>query len=232
MIKKPYLITFRSEQENEPAAYLAGVKRFYDSVEKNLGDSAEHIDIVYKGAYPGHMYRWDFIRVIMQDKDPSRWWVFTDTPDVIFQTAMPELDGKSYRPIIVASEGQRHKENPWWVNQFETVWPYYKNLLWDKIVYNVGSWAMRGEQATEFIDYMSKKANEPGVSYNLCEQAEYNLWLSGRQHQIFESPTLFTCLHDNMNNGNARKNEQGVWVNRMGEPYIVVHGNGSTKAYL
>ncbi len=55
------------------------------------------------------------------DLDPDRWWIFTDTSDVIFQRPVPDLDifGK---PILVCNERQLHDNAFWYpvIHQFIT----------------------------------------------------------------------------------------------------------------
>ena len=233
MINLPYLISL--------ASYTSGVDRYLDSL-KNLGNSAEWIPVVFDSAtwphhlaetpsyridtpYPGHLYRFEYIP---QDLDPDRWWIFTDTADVIFQKPIPDLDGLGIE-IWTAPESETHRNNGIWkgiIGQF----PQAEKLL-DTPIYNMGTWAMRGQKALELVQYLQDNRASFNCHPN-SDQLMYNLWLTEQPTEIVGvHPTLMVCLYANLEKGFVRK-ENGVFVNEAGQPFAITHANGNQKEWL
>lgn len=224
MNKKPYLVSIASFTEGaEPEEYVRGYNRYYETL-KNLKDSVEHIDVRLSG-YPGHVERWQFFP---KGLDPSRWVIFTDTPDVIFQAPIPDLDAEG-KEIYAAWEGENHQDNAWWVEKFKTIWSGYTDLL-DKPVYNAGTWAMKVPYAQMWVERINN-IYWGGDRNGMCEQAEYCRWLNSHGDKVGVHPSLMSVLHANLSKGNIVK-RGNLFMNRDNIPYSIIHGNGDTKKFL
>ncbi len=233
MKNKPYLISLASDS--------LGVERYLSSL-WNLKDSVDWVNVEFKPyfssglkravgrtisaghQYPGHLFRWNYIP---QDLDPDRWWIFTDTADVIFQAPIPDLD-ETGKKIIVAYEGISFAENGFWTGLIEH-YPQFKNLL-EQPVFNVGCWAMRGDEARDFIAYL--KARRKEGMHQACEQLIYNQWLETKTPQIMGTHRNLMCtLYAGLERGFVHR-DGGAFINQLGEPFSIVHANGNTKNYL
>lgn len=237
-MKLPYLISL--------ASWTPGVERYLGSL-RNLENSVEWVDVRFKsepgeynpifqfvpgigvrncfvdGPYPGHLYRLDYIP---DDLDPKRWWIFTDTADVVFQAPIPDLEelGKT---IYVAPENEVHRNNGYWAGLISE-YPKADPLL-DRPIYNMGCWAMRGTKALELVDYLRMHRHDCGPA---GDQPLYNLWLREQPADIVGvHSSLMVTLYANLEKGYCRR-ENGLFVNEQGEPFSIVHANGSTKEHL
>lgn len=229
---KPYLISLASGEN----------KQYYDSLQL-LQNSVELIDVRFEpcnpivtnyyidgsivkvGApYPGNLSRFQFI----PELDPNRWWIFTDTADVIFQKPFDLSDYEGWTDIIVCSEGETFKDNGFWMQWLERYPSIFSYLLQDRQVYNGGCWAMKGYKVLEFIQFLETCS----VDFNLNEQSDQillNLWLINQKY--VGDQDIFTTLYNNIDKGYVNKTDKG-FVNQHGELYTVVHANGNTKELL
>lgn len=204
---KPYLITVSSNLYRD--RYLEALK--------SVGDSVE-LCSVFLEEYPGNLSRFKHIPV--KDLDLNRWWIFTDSSDVTFQTLVPNLDYGD-GTILVSPEGMMFKDNEFFVQYLQS-YPPYPDLLKDRPVYNMGSWAMKGTDVLDLLNFMDRTQG----SFNSNEQSDqpmFNLWLI--QKNIAIHPNLFTCLYNNLQLGNVIKDGE-KYINKLGEPIVIVHDNG------
>lgn len=239
---KPYVITSLNE--------MPGKDRWIRTLLEALGDSVQPVVIMWQphfdlpprflvrrmsGKYPGHLGK--LLPLLEMDLDPDRWFIFTDGADVTFQAPLPDLDHSGHR-ILLSNEGVRHQENDFWRPHLQL--PLYADLG-DKPIHNVGSWAAIGHEFLGFVRHLS-------ATQNLCrqrgwpladvhEQLIYNRWVQANRAQCGELDTLFCTLYANYTGprfdgrGRARR-AGGKFVNSRGEPYAIVHANGSTKELL
>ena len=175
--------------------------------------------------------------------DLSRWFIFTDSGDVWFQTELPNLD--SVRgDIIVCDEGKKFKQIDFWFDKVP------KKLL-NKEAYNVGSFAMRGEMFLKFLLFIVGKYHEyvklikrPDIYpfncplanmylsttdrmfLNLADTVLFNEFIADKE--ITTHPTLFTCLSFNLKALTTLERD-GLYYNKQGELYSIVHANGNAK---
>lgn len=231
---KPYLISL--------ASYSSGVRRYLDSF-KHLKDSVEWISVEFDPSfivndaiadcltsfrrgwpqcpYPGNLKRFDYIPFDRLDED--RWWIFTDTADVIFQAAVPDLD-LSGKEILVSCENEVFGESWFFKPMIEAFKPKLDVLL-DRPIHCMGTWAMKGRLAKDLISFLQQRAPEFG-NHPQIDQPLFNLWLMG--HDFGEHPTLFATLHKNLGLGNITQGEDGRFYQK-GQLAVIVHGNGNTK---
>ncbi len=226
---KPYLISL--------ASYTEGVKRYLESL-KNLENSVDWVSVEFEPylpslavfyrqpcPYPGNLYRFDYLP---KNLDSNRWWIFTDTADVIFQRPVPNLDQDAVE-VWVAPESEIHGNNGVWRGFIER-YPCAHRLL-DQPIYNMGGWAMKGDKAAELVEYLKQNRAKFNCHPN-SDQVLYNLWLLDQPKEIIGvHPTLLVAMYANIEKGVVRK-ENGLWVNERGEPYCICHFNGSTKEFL
>lgn len=235
MNTKPYLVSSASNSE--------GVDRYIETLPK-LRDSVYWLSIEYdpplpvkdtdslssfkrinlNKPYQGHLQR--FVDVANNTPIESNgWYIFTDTADVRFQAAIPDLSEVD-EPIIAASESVEHKDNGFWTGLISK-YPEFKPLL-NTLIHNMGVVAMKGEMFSEFLNYLYDRQSM-GIYHHNCDQALYNMFLL--KHEYAYHPTLMTCLYDNWDKGNVKK-ENGLFVNKDGQPYSIIHANGNLKELL
>lgn len=238
-MKKPYLISL--------ASYTPGVDRYLDTLEK-LEDSVELVYVNFKPGlpiksseiahtlpvtdlllvdpmhnYPGHHHRWKYVP---EDLDWSRWCIFSDTQDVMFQGPIPNLD-QFGADILTQAEGMTHEENSVWRHCLTQRWPQYGNLL--KLpVYCCGTFAMRGHLLHEYKTYL--KDYDPAV----WDQIPFNEYILDKRHA--DCPQLSAAIYNNFYSGALVKSltEDGTqfWWSETGVRPAIIHGNGSSKAEL
>lgn len=229
MSSKPYAITSYS--------YTPGCDVYFSS----LPDSVEPVAFKFQ-EYPGNTSRFQPLMKLARENqlDPDRYWIWTDTHDVFFQTDVPKLHDET--PILVSSDGKAFKDVGFWADKTPPI-------LMDAEIYNVGTIAMKGHKFKEFLLFMEqriiefknwrKRVNDPlfgpevtGKNLevffnNYADTMIYNLWLR-QEDLLFKNPRLFTCLAFDLELGNT-KLVDGRYVNRAGEPYAIVHLNGDTR---
>lgn len=207
---KPYLIAIYS--------YSPGCAN-YERTFPLLADSIERIDHKLQ-KYPGHLYKWD---LLPKNLDRNRIFIFTDSADVIFQKPFPALDPNK---IYVANEGETFGENSYWRSLMRK-YPQF-SILADKINYNVGSFACRGDLMDNFVKFLQKNRNNSRRM--TLDQMLFNVWL--REPDIWpkvtEMPGLFCSVYANFKYGLAIVKDKKIY-NKEGELFTVVHFNGSTK---
>jgi len=217
---KPYLITMSS--------HTSGMPRFLRSLEK-LGDSVEHLAIQFKPytenlkthsvfdrAYPGHLYRYNFIP---DNLDRSRHVMFTDTDDVIFQKPLPE---KLDYDIYLSPENISHKNTLW--ERYINFYLPFKPLL-DCQVYNCGSFIMRVDILYQYINFLKSHKVDDFDRYNF-EQLHFNLFIY--KHPEFSKVvdlSLLCPLYNNFEQDNVYKKNE-VWYTKNGKVICCVHENG------
>lgn len=231
---KPYLISL--------ASLTKGVTRYLDSL-KYLQDSVEWISVEFDPSfiindaiadhlsnfhrfwpqcpYPGNLKRFDYIP--MDKLDENRWWIFTDTADVIFQSPVPDLD-QTGQEILVSCENELFGES-WFFQPMIAAFAPKLDALKDRPIYCMGTWAMKGKLAKELIGYLQRRAEEFG-NHSAIDQPLFNLWLM--EQNFSEHPTLFATLHKNMALGNITRQEDGQFYQK-GKLAVITHGNGNTK---
>jgi len=238
----PYLITSLNA--------MPGADRWVRTAQAALGDAVQPVIIMWEPyfevsarflvrrmgrPYPGHMAK--LLPLLEMDLDRDRWFLFTDGADVAFQAPLPDLDA-SGRSVLLANEGVTHGESAFWRPHLEL--SLYAGLK-DRPIYNVGTWAAVGDVFLDFLRYLAaardlcRRRGWPLVDVH--EQLIYNLWVQAAGGACGEMDTLFCSLYANvtgprMDGGGAAALAGGHFVNRRGEPYVVVHGNGGTKALL
>jgi hypothetical protein len=241
-MRKPYLITSLNE--------MPGKDRWIRTLQRAMGDSVQPVIIMWRpyfGApphwivrqmdrpYPGHLAK--LLPLLDMDLDRDRWFIFTDGADVLFQAPLPKLDAAGHR-ILLANEGLLHGECDFWRPHLEL--PRFGGLR-DKPVYNVGSWAAIGHLFLDFVRYLhlnTQDCRRDGSPLVDChEQLVYNHWVQANLTDCGEVETLFCTLYANFigphldGRGRVRR-LGGRFVTSRGDPYAIVHGNGSTKALL
>jgi hypothetical protein len=239
---RPYLITSLNE--------MPGKDRWVRSAVERLGESVQPVVIMWQPEfevpgdwivkkmpcrYPGHLDK--LLPLLDMNLDPTRWFVFTDGSDVLFQTPLPDLAQAGHR-VLLSHEGVRHRDCAFWHPHLRL--PMYRELA-DAQIFNVGSWAAIGTDFREFVEFQQ-------ATRRLCErrgwaqagyhdQLMFNLWVQANPRRCGELEGLFCTLYANLagvaGNGDARARLiDGRFVTREGRPYAIVHANGSTKEIL
>jgi len=177
-----------------------------------------------------------FLNLDLSELDLNRWIIFCDTGDVIFQKPIPDLDDS--KEIYVASENITHggevryvpNGGGYWEQFFKTngIFERFKSLMF-KMIYNSGTFAMKGYLFKEFLDYFKSEIDNGMIS--ITDQPIFNYWI----HFIYKKPVseyreLFMCAYKNIDLGLMKK-EDDVW--KTGDSIIsICHFNGSYKKYL
>jgi hypothetical protein len=196
---KPYLLSIYSKTPN--------IQRFLDMVREL---EVEHLNICQE-AYAGNKGRY---KHVPQGLDTNRHIIFTDTEDVIFQTAVPDLDG-----ICVAPENEIHNNSYWKPHCKEALYKPLKN----KPIYNGGSYAMPVSLFYNLVAFINSH-DTPEWS----DQLLLNLWL---QDKHFSSDlSLFCPLYNNLDTTQCYKKD-GHWYT-YGKKIFCVHANGNRKHLL
>jgi hypothetical protein len=209
----PYLLTLSSKTK--------GQKRFLDSL-SNI--TVEHIAIQFKPfderldpftyrhydfKYPGHI---DKYKYVPRDLDRSRYLIFSDTDDVVFQKELPEFS----KPQL-ACENLTFKD---------TI--YRDKDIKDWLVYNSGLYAMRVSLFYKWVDYLLENAK------GRLSQPTFNRFIREHVEDFDDSLEVFCPLFANIHQGVSKKDgvwKDGVW--KTDEKTIsVIHGNGWTKKLL
>jgi hypothetical protein len=238
----PYLITCLND--------IPGKERWIAGVRDTLRDSVTPVIIMWQphfsvpagwivrrmaAGYPGNLQR--FLPLLDMDLDPTRWFIFTDGADVLFQHPLPDLDaiGKS---VLLAAEGETHGANAFWPRFLDH--PLYADLVAQPI-YNAGTWAAKGQLFLEFVRFLDatqrlcQERGWPVVQYH--DQLIFNQWVARHPERCGELPGLFCTLYANFtgpafNGSGPARLEGGRFVDAQGRPYAIVHANGSTKGLL
>lgn len=234
--RKPYLLSLASNSK--------GVSRYLDSL-KNLQDSVEWISVEFDPSfiihdsiadhlsdfrrywpgitYPGNLARFEYVP---DSLDEDRWWIFTDTSDVIFQAPIRNLD-KTGQDILVSCENELFGESWFFKPMIEAFAPKL-DALKDRPIYCMGTWAMKGRKAKELLRYLKDRAPEFG-NHPQIDQPLLNLWLM--EQDFGEDMSLFATLHQNYQLGRVTKDEVGrFWQD--GVLPAIIHGNGGSKENL
>lgn len=238
MPMKPYLITMTN--------YLPGVDRYLRSL-ANLQDLvvlvvvdfmphlpdiskipiSEVIHIKHETHFPGWMGRWKYLPAL----DPTRWWIFTDTSDVIFQGPIPDPEQFGSN-ILVSSEGLIHGVSKVWMPIMKQAEPHFDKLE-PLLMHCFGTWAMKGHWGRELMNFIAAQVQEcarwPLGVRNQYDQLFYNLWLMNKEFK--EAPSLFGTLAHDYYLKKITKDDQGrFWKN--GIMPAIIHANGATKEFL
>jgi hypothetical protein len=185
--------------------------------------------------YPGNLDR--FFPLLDMPLDWSRWVMFTDGADVLFQRPLPLLH-ETGRQVLLAGEGETHGQNRFWPRFLNH--PLYAKLA-DKPIYNAGTWAAVGSVFLDFIramDEVRTTCNRHGWPVlQFHDQLIFNRWIQQRPADCGELPGLFCTLYANYTgpgfNGRATARlVENQFVSADGQPYAIVHANGSTKQLL
>jgi hypothetical protein len=217
-MNKPYLLSVGSPCD--------GVDRYLATL-VNLKDSVEWYPVNLR-VYPGHLYRWD--RIPQSELEEDRWWIFTDTGDVVFQREVPDLS-EIKEEIIVASENTIHRGS-WWEPILKD-FPELEKLLIDKTIYNVGCFAMKGKMFKKWLwritMWREKYPNPPMY----LEQLLFNQFIHEqiKKKNVMEHEYLFAPLYKNLELENVMRVGK-EWRTKGNELICIVHGNGSTKELL
>lgn len=238
----PYLITSLNE--------MPGKDRWVRGVADVLRDTVQPVIIMWepefavpehwivrrmRRSYAGHLHK--LAPLLDMDLDLDRWFVFTDGSDVLFQTPLPDLSARGCR-VLLSNEGVRHQDNDFWRPHLAL--PLYTALR-EQPIYNVGSWAAIGHDFVEFLRYLRATLDlcqERGWPVtHVHEQLIYNRWVHAHRAKCGELPGLFCTLYANYTGpgfGGRRTARlvNGRFVTADGQPYAVVHANGSTKHVL
>ena len=166
--------------------------------------------------YPGHDMRFlpliPFIRAHPQD-----WFLVSDTDDVVYQGPVePPSEGFA----IVSPEGITFGEAPYWKRLL--IGPY--EGLRSFPVFNAGCYLARGRELIEIWRRMRERSWEVPEPVDMLE---LNLYLSERESGYKAGYEEFLCLYN-------RKDEsdwdgERLVSKKTGNPYSVVHANGSTR---
>jgi len=183
--------------------------------------------VISPKSYPGHHLRWKYIP---ENLEKDRWWIFTDTQDVIFQHEIPDLD-EFDADVLIQYEGMTHEQNGVWNLCIKDRWPQYSSLL-EKPVYCCGVWAARGNV---MYDYATKYI--PTYDPNVWDQIPFNMWLyeNGLTHK--DCPELSAAMYSNYYtgklavSGNLKFTREYSWTDSEIVPAII-HGNGCSKDLL
>jgi hypothetical protein len=243
MKQKPYLISCSS--------YTPGLNRYLKTLE-NLEDSVELVMVEFepvirdsyqiKGIsqinrvktgirWPGMMHRLSYIP---KDLDESRWWVFTDSSDVVFQGPIPLLPDEEF--ILTSKEGETFSENGFWIPYLKR----YEDSFWvlnDFQVRCAGTWAMKGKYAKQYIEFIEAVRERYVNAPDFVDQMVFNQWLSGLwcvgpERADFELSGLFGTLYKNAYTGKIIRDVDGnFWEGGRIMPAII-HGNGCSKEFL
>ena len=190
--------------------------------------------------YPGNLRRFLEVPPVVKALGKHRWYIWTDACDVVIQAALMNLDELPEEVRIVpCPEDITHEESCWkplLMGEFAT--------LRDKMIYNGGLFAIRGDAFIEFVEFlwesvMAAQEPVPGV----IDQLLLNLFIQDRLEQMRLIPGLFLCLDATyVTRGWARgepvvfnpeitRDERG-FIHKSGQPYCIVHANGTTKSLL
>ena len=242
MDQRPYLITSLND--------IPGKDRWVRGVTDVLGDTVQPVVVMWKPhfevpaqwivrrmetAYPGNLDR--FVPLLDMNLDWDRWVVFTDGADVLFQRALPSLHATG-KQVLVAAEGETHGENRFWPKFLDH--PLYAELV-DRPIYNAGTWAAAGWAFLDFVrvmDGVRAQCEQRGWPvHQFHDQLIFNRWIAQHRGECGELPGLFCTLYANYTGpgfdgrGTARL-VNNRFVTADGQPYAIVHANGSTKQIL
>ena len=237
-MKKPYLISLSSFTPGVER-YLKTMGELQDSVEPVFVDLYPHIPTQFlcyfqdfnrywyhcvPEAYPGNHSRMKYIPANLEE---DRWWIFTDTHDVIFQSRIPDLDEYDV-DVLLANEGENWEESGLWVNYLKKV----KELgsAMDELnrtpIYNGGCFAMKGHIFKQYVNYLTN--HEAFKTGQFSDQPLLNLF--ALKQKSSDCPALFMTIYKHMYNKNGSC-EDGVFI-RDGFIPSIVHGNGCGKDFL
>lgn len=224
---KPYLLTISSD--------TPGMARFRASLEK-LGDNYEHIAIqfepytempttaAHRGGYPGHFIRHAFIP---GDLDPERHVIFCDTDDVIFQKPFPVFEQDMY----LAPENVVHKDTIWRRYIEELGGEFFKDVLWEKEVFNCGMYVVKAKVLYEYRKFIAELPVGNFNQYNM-EQMHFNYFIyTHPQYSRVIDLSILCPLYNNYDAGLVEKVD-GIWKTKGGKAISCVHANGNNKEIL
>ena len=242
MDRRPYVITSLND--------VPGRVRWMQGVAGVLGDTVQPVVIMWRphfdvpthwivrrmdGVYPGNLDR--FLPLLDMDLDWDRWAVFTDGADVSFQRPLPAFQGIDKR-VFVAAEGETHGESGFWPRFLRH--PLYAELT-DKPIYNAGTWAAAGSAFLDFLRVMEEVrtqcAQRGWPVHQFHDQLIFNRWVQQRRSECGELPGLFCTLYANytgpgFNGRGTTRLMNNRFLTADGQPYAIVHANGSTKHIL
>lgn len=181
--------------------------------------------------YPGNLHRFDFLyEPVTTEMDESRWIIFTDTYDVVFQKDFPNFSVFNDNEVLVANEGEKWSDSSWWSSVQGQMPSDFMGRLGDRMILNAGTWAMNVKTFKTMYRFMAGRARD----YNNAQwsdQPMYNEFIYSGVVKPLEHPTFCTTLYKNMELGNVVKKDNKFY-NRNDELYSIVHGNGSAKSYF
>lgn len=129
-----------------------------------------------KNSLAPHVERFFWIWNTLRATTGYRYAVVTDTRDVLFQTdPTPFLEQHCInRSLISSSEGLVYKDEPWGLqNITECFGPFFKELVADKMIYNVGTIAGRASHVSDLLLLIFQMSLNRPIA--IVDQAVYNL---------------------------------------------------------
>ena len=230
---KPYLVT-QSSYTPTTTLFLESFPKISSSVEYYNFQVKPYWPILPKAKqtiYTERQYRTYANKFVGLDTslfDDDRYVIFTDTSDVLFQDNVPD---DLVEDIYITSENIIHDGEPnggsFWRQQVQPDSSY--EYLMDKMIYNSGTFAMKGYLFKQFISFFEKIVSQEQVIY---DQLIFNHFIySEYKQQVYEHRKLFMCGYKNIELGLMRK-QDGIWVNDKNEIISICHFCGSTKKYI
>jgi len=172
--------------------------------------------------YPGNDKRHKDVWRVIKDYGEDKWYVWSDTIDVIFQQPLPTLDDYKEYDIITAPEKTLHKHNGYWQARMSDE---EKRILADESIRNAGLFIIKGSVYLKFVKYLTEYNYIPND-----DQACYNRWLVTQKIKELITDSLH-CMGGLT--GSEATFVGGKYVCKSNnKPYIIVHANGDTKPIL
>lgn len=181
----------------------------YNASLKNI--DCEHVTVHFN-KFPGHIEKWRHLPCL----NPSKYVIFSDTDDVIFQTALPTFTHDLY----LAPENVLHRDTMW--KEHIEWFPAFAPLM-EKEVFNCGTFAMKVKTLYEYQRFLMEFPDD-GYRQLGLEQMYFNMFVYTRKDlsRVIDR-TIFCPLFANVHHGVKKENE--VWTD--GEKTICcVHANG------
>lgn len=160
-----------------------------------------------------HVVRFFYMWLVLDKLSGYDQVIATDVRDVIFQRD-PTVELPPEKNLIVSSEGMAYKDEPWgYKNLYDAYGPFFRNMLKDKTIYNVGVVGGRYEHVKNlFLNIFLMSINRP---IQVVDQASYNviLHMMTPQNELLVDPR--------------------AWAIQLGTtPQAVLEGTSGDLAYL
>lgn len=134
-----------------------------------------------------------FFNILKDNAVRYRNVITVDSKDVIFQSNPSDwLEENMIKPIVVASEGLKYKDEPWGSQNLEqTFGPWFHDHFKHNIIYNVGVIAGEATYMRDLcLNLFLSSINRP---IPICEQAVFNVMMMSHP---WSDVTQFTQLSD------------------------------------